>query len=613
MLLTIEPSLKENQMPTLQEFSLPAFVQDFPAGSVLDRELRTKWNINVSAWIQQAITGSAGYFYDPTRTDIPAGTGTALVTWNAFPGRLQQFYSATPPNNPVTPKPLTVEEIYALADTGYLDGGRVASFPDIPASLCPQADWDGTLKTFGPYGPRGWLDEYCEWSAARDAAGNLVRVDFACENPEYWNTLWQVSPDAVRQIYEDVLNHDVPADRRISVELDDLVLKFEGRTVEDPYTGQPVYDPLNKWNSGPIALRTGDPATFAGGVMHLTSTPNTLQTELGLAGAATVQYAPPDGQKDEQSLICCGNYGQEYRNSDPHIGKSVNDVVGAGTGNYVCLADPVGLYLQTPTLTSFSFGRGVDTGKLPADAQASDVWQVLRGAASVNDPVSGEPFGGSMILHAICQIPSSWLVAQPALTLADIEISNVPIAWAGQIAEQFNVGLYARPLPAETPPPGAGCSTAPPSPGGPLQIMYADVWNAFYSAQELAPTGQRMSLASNTTYIPPYVPTNGDRHSMVVTCNMPTGAVTVNVMESDGRTPDDGITVEVVGSEQVTYAVPGNSYPGTYSAISVSIGVPLGATAGLRGIQIVDPTHGPQTFPAMIYLAQALVEEEARS
>ena len=64
-----------------------------------------------------------------------------------------------------------------------------------------------------------------------------------------------------------------------------------------------MFNPLNKWNSGPIEVRTGDPASFTGGVIHLTSTPNTLQTELGLAGAATVQYKC--GNQDSQTLICC--------------------------------------------------------------------------------------------------------------------------------------------------------------------------------------------------------------------------------------------------------------------------------------------------------------------
>ncbi len=191
-------------MPVLSSFSLPAFVQDFPEGSPDDTAMKQRWNINVTGWIQQAMPGAPSFFYDPTQTDIPSGTPSVLVHWGAFPGRLDQYYAKNPPNPPTNPHPLTQEQIYSLADTGfYTDaGGKQQSFPQIPSVICPVADWTQPLKQFGPYGPRGWLDEYCEWSAARDSNGNLVRVDFACENPEYWNTLWKVSPSTVRSLYK---------------------------------------------------------------------------------------------------------------------------------------------------------------------------------------------------------------------------------------------------------------------------------------------------------------------------------------------------------------------------------------------------------------------------
>jgi len=593
-------------MPTLSSFSLPAFIQDFPAGSPQDKELKWRWNLNVSGWITQAMPASPSFFYDPLSTDIPTGTQSALVEWVAFPGRLDQFYSNNPPNQPANPYNLTQEQVYSLADQ-YAAQGSVPQFQQIPATLCPQANWNGTLKTFGPYGPRGWLDEYCEWSATRDANGNLLRVDFACENPEYWNTLWLVSPEQVRSIYETVLNWDVPPARKVSVQLKDLQLFYQGQPVLDPITGAPVYNPLNKWNTGPTEVRTGDPSQFTGGVMHLTSTPNTLQTELGLAGASTVQFQPPGGEINEQTLICCGNYGQEYRHSDPHIGYTVNQVVSGaltgGTPQLVCLANPVGLYLQSPLVSAtFSFGPGIDPSQLPSGAQASDVYQVLRGSTTVTDPVTGQPFPGSMILHAIVQIPSSWLAVYPNMTLGDILINNQPIRWAGQVAAQFDVGLYARPVTAPGNPPPAQCASTAATPGAPLQALYASIWNAFYNTVETAPTGQTMSLASNTTFIAPWLPV-GDATELVLTCNTPSpGTLSVSVLLADGSGPDTSIRVTVEKSQAVTYAVPGNSYPGTYTALYLEVKVPLGTPGGLRGMQIVDPQSGAQSFPAMIYI-----------
>jgi hypothetical protein len=608
-------------MPVLTEYALPAFIQDFLPGSPGDVALKWRWNINVSGWIAQAAPPAPSYFYDPEQTDIPTGSTAVLVSWGAFPGRLIQYYAANPPIPPTAPHTLTQNQIYALADTGYFsDDGVRKSFPPIPVVICPQADWAGGTKTFGPYGPRGWLDEYCEWSAARDANGNLVRIDFACENPEYWNTLWKVDPETVRSMYEQVLNYDVPAGRAITVMLSDLILYLNGEPVIDPETGGPVYNPLNRWNSGPVAIRTGAPADFSGGAMHLTSTPNTLQTELGLAGAATVQYQPPGGtgNSDAQALICCGNYGQEYRHSDPTIGQTVNQVVGGQfvQGQYftVCLANPVGLYIQTLTNAGvFTFGPGIDPGKLPARAQASDAWQIVRGAANVIDPIAGAPFPGAMILHVVCQIPSAWLNVYPAMTLADILINKTPIAYAGQVANQFNIGLYARPLSAQTAPPPAACASTATVPGAPLQtMMFSQVWNGYYNNLETAPTGQQMSLASNSTFIAPQLVPDGVTHDMTMTCNSPTQGSTprLQVLLPDGSGPDPFITVALRGQSFVNhYAVPGNSFPpaapNAYTALAVALTVNKGAVSGLRPVSITDPVGGTNTLPAAFYVLGA--------
>ncbi len=598
-------------MPVLSSFSLPAFIQDFPAGSPSDKLMKWRWNINVSGWILQAMPPAPSFFYDPISTNIPQGTASVIVQWNAFPGRLQQYYGNPPPNPPTNPNPLTQDQIYSLADTGFYtdSAGNPQSFPPIPVVICPVADWSMGTKTFGPYGPRGWLDEYCEWSAARDSNGNLVRIDFACENPEYWNTLWKVSPPTVASIYQSVLNFDAPANRQVSVQVQDLELVVNGQVVLDPETGQPAYNPLNKWNNSPISVRSGNAAAFTGGVMHLTSTPNTLQTELGLAGAATVQYQPPGGtgNSDPQALICCGQYGQEYRHSDPHIGQSVNMVVGGqltGSPLLACLADPVGLYIQPLTSpAAFSFARNIDPSQLPKGAAASDIWQVVRGSPTVIDPVTGQPFPGGMILHAICQIPSAWLAVYPAMTLADILINGTPITYAGQVADQFNIGLYARPLATTATPPPAPCASSVATPGQPLQsMMFSNLWQAYYNSVEVAPTGQQMSLASNTTFIAVQLPADGSTHDLTMTCNTPTGTPGIDVLLADGSGPDPAVSVKITGSSAANYAVPGNSFPGQYTALSLSVSVAAGAKSGLRAVTITDPQAGPSTLQASLYV-----------
>lgn len=596
-------------MPVLSSFSLPAFIEDIPTDTpenqALNAELKWRWNVNVKGWIAQAMPAAPSYFYDPTVTDIPTGTATPPpVTWNAFPGRLRQYYGDNPPNPPTTnPYLLSSEQVFALADTGYyVKSGETEelSFQPIPSVLCPEADWDSTPQTFGPYGPRGWLDEYCEWSAARDTNGNLVRIDFACENPEYWTTLWKVSPDIVASLYQSVLNYDAPASRQVTVTVEDLQLTVGSQVVIDPETGRPAYNPLNKWNNGPVAFRTGAPSSFSGGVMHLTSTPNTLQTELGLAGSATVQVT--SGNSDQQALICCAKFGQEYRNSDPHIGLSVNSIVSSQYN--VCLADPVGLYIQSPAnLEQFSFGSTIDPSKLPPNAAASDVFQVVRGSASVIDPVTGQPFPGQMILHAVCQIPSTWLNVYPNMTLNDILVGGEPLCWAGQVAFQFDIGLYARPLAASTAPPVEQCSTGQRAVAQPLQcLMFTSLWDAYYNQVEMAPTGQAMSLASNTTFIAPLLTADGGARQMTLTCTKPTATPTVAVLTADGSSVDTSITVTVEGMSPANYAVPGDSYPGSYTALSLSLTIPAGAAPGLRGVSVTDPSGVSNSLPAALYI-----------
>jgi len=586
-------------------FAFPAFIQDFPPGSPQDIAFGLRWNINSESWIQQATPAAPSFFYDPSTTNIPPGTGSALVEWFAFPGRLGQYFSSSPPVAPSNPYNLSATQLFSLADTGYYtdNTGKTVSFQQIPDTLCPQADWQGELKAFGPYGPRGWLDEYCEWSVARDANGNIMRVDFACENPEYWYTLWTVDPTRVQQLYESTLNRGVPTNRQISVNINDLMLiGRDGRPVIDPQTNRPAYNPLNRWNSGPTSVRIGNPAGFTGGVMHLTSTPNTLQTELGLAGTATPQYQ--SGNSDVQKLICCGQYGQEYRNSDPHIGYSVNRIVG-GQGNIdgrprlVCLANPMGLYIQTPDLSGLSFGPNIVVGRtVPVGARPTDIFQVIRGQASPLDPVTGQPFPGDMLLHVAFQIPQSWLAMSPALTLADLRINGQSIQWGGQIASQMQIGLFARPLPTNSIPPTVPCAGSP-SPGAPSQCMYQALWSGYYPLQEPSPGGQPMSLASNTVIVPPWLPANGAPLQLVLTCNNPAPSnPVVSILLADGSGPDPRINVIVTGSAPVTYAVPGNSYPGDYTALAITVRVAGGTMPGLRAIQVA----GGGVLPAAVYI-----------
>ena len=573
-------------------FNTPAFIEDFSDNKAMQDELDGIWNTFLFAFVEQATPSDDAYFYNPATTSIPAGTDSVPVTWNAFPGRLSQYFSASPPVQPNNPYNLNPDQLRELADTGsYTKADNTTqAIQDIPEVFCPEADWNGTLNPFLPYGPRGWQDEYCEWAVQKNADDKITRVDFVCENPEYWHALWSVSPQKAAQLYQDTLNYGAPQTQHITVTVDDLTLKDDnGDPVINPDTNQPAYNPLNKWNNSPISNRsTGN---MTGGVMHLTSTPNTLQTEIGLAGFSTPQFE--SGNSDQQTLLCCGQFGQAYRHSDPHIGQTVNQVVGGQfiQGEYfsINLANPFGLYIQKPAgLDSWSFGPNIQPGtNVPADAKASDIWQVVRGNETVTDPVTGSAFDGNMILHAVCQIPLSWLEMDSSLTLDDILINGTPITRGAQITEQIDIGLFARPLPETEKPPTVPCAGLTPA-GAPLQSLPQVIWDAMYAKEESNPAGSVLSLASNSVIIPSVV-TPGETAQIALTVEKLSADAMpeVNVLTaSSGGTIDTSILVTVSSATDVTYAVPGNSGPGTYTSLSLEVNAESSAEAGFRAVAV---------------------------
>lgn len=395
----------------------------------------TDWNNNVAGWTEMAIIGDPwsnlndaprADYYNPL-TEGFGEAGDAVISWTPFPNRLIAFL--TPPeasNNPQLHRPLTMDEVMSLADSGEItvdgtlyklyDPSGSAPILKIPAKRCPEIDWTGEYVDFSPSGPRGWLDEYCEWSITYDASGSKMQsVMFTCENPAYYLTMWRINPEAVLGLYQMYVD---PA-----VKLEDLYLRYtvdqptgkKGDPVMDPTTGRPAYDVTNKWNRGTVRV-----PGQSGGALHLTSGPNTLSAEIYLAAAATIQR-PDLSSRDPQSLICCAQYGQNYRNSDPHIGFIANR---AAARYRISLTDPVGLYIQQP--------QNLSNWKGPNGEDVSQYWKITRGTAGTG------PNNSDQILHAVFDIPPS-----AGFTINDCTINGQRIAHIGDIANQMKIALSA--------------------------------------------------------------------------------------------------------------------------------------------------------------------------
>lgn len=580
----------------LARYDPPAKIRDFPVGSARQRMLDNAWNINANGWVEQAILGDPwaalyashqNYYYNPLHTDLSGGT-QLMITWPAFPNRILYYY----PN-------LSQTQQYEFADTGTykVNGVTVDPTPNIAQDAqCavqagqPIGPWTSRIP-YGPYGPRGWLDEYCEMAVERDGEnGPIKRIHFTCENPEYWYTLWSIDPERVAEIYRETLEND-------SIRLEDLQLRVLGEPVIDPATGRPAYNPLNKWNSGTVMTAA------AGGAMHLTSTPNTLQTELQLAGGATVQRS--QGNENGSQLICCGAYGQSFRNSDPHIGQVANQAVGLGFR--IALANPIGLYIQLPNFSTWRFSDNAKS-RVPAGARPSDVYHVVRGHENLDGFASNFNF----IVHAKVEVPPEW----EGVTLEDIEINGNALKYGSQLLQTFDVALFPLGVPAKRPAPQVPCvvslpdsNTGQPSRAFPQQIMPQTLWDAYYSTTypvpyrrqggtAVEPDGEEvtMSLASNTIIVAPRVRPGkttlallGGSFSESSSGELPH----VEFVLPGAEEADAEIGVEVLGMEDVVYAVPGNSTPGAQQMLRLLVRVGADAVPGQRDLRVTNPGQSP--------------------
>ncbi|PRQ02670.1 hypothetical protein [Enhygromyxa salina] len=545
-------------------FKTPACQSDFTDASS-QAQLDALWDTNLQGFTSQGQLGNPwtatyasnqNWYFNPTIDD----TSTAVyapILWSPLPGRIRYYFRAISPN-----------DIYSLADTGYDTKGN--TFGQITKNPCDTSDTD--TQAYGPYGPRGWQDEYCEWAITRNAENQITRIDFTCENPEYWNSLWMISPERVAELYRGTL--DKP-----QIRVEDLYLYDATRQVViDPSTGRPAYNPLNKWNSGTSS------SADAGGAMHLTSTPNTLQTETGLAAAATIPRT--SGSNNAGTLICCAQYGQSGRNSDPHIGQSVNQTVTpsdpARHANKATLANPPGLYIQQPNFSRITAPDGTDP---------STFWTVKRGTSSLTDG-RGRALPGNFILHATFEVPASF-----DYTISNLEVDGAAVQWAAQIAQTFNMQIAAQTLPQTSRLTAQPCvGTASPRLAQPLQMFHTAVFNAMLATSISNPVGASMNLASNSTLVAPWVAAGSEGVALTL--------VLTGIDRNTAPTIDlgAGITVKSRGVLRlVNYTIPGNSYPSDSYALDLTIDVASYATKGLRGVNATNPNQAAAaSMPALL-------------
>lgn len=523
-----------------------------------------EWNNNVAGWTEAAIIGDPWSnlndaprqnYYNPLVSGMGTGV-TTVISWVPFPNRLITYLTnSNSASLPQLGRSLTMDEVMALADAGEItiNGKKLLLYDptgkgtllQLPKLRCPDIDWTGPLGDFSPPGPRGWLDEYCEWSITYDPSGEMRSVMFTCENPAYYLTLWQVDPKAVLGLYQAYIDPNVA--------INDLYLRYEadtptgkaGDVVMDTTTGRPAYNPVNKWNAGTVRI-----PGQSGGAMHLTSPPNTLSAEIYLAAAATIQRDIEI--RNPQSLICCAEYGQNFRNSDPLIGFSANR---ASVGQLITLTDPVGLYIQQPQ--NFANWRG------PQGQDVGQYWTITRGTAGTG------PNGSDQILQAVFEIPAS-----ANFSINEVTINGQKITHVGVIAKQMQIALSATLM----------------APSGPLQPPMSCVADRTSGLQpwpvQMVPIDLFYGLSS--TDLPAYLVRGSvTRYALIVQGADP------NTTPQDARIEfaDPGITVNVVAFLPDASAIPGQTNGGGTQGYILDVTVPVTTAPGRMQLRVLNPAE----------------------
>lgn len=572
-------------------FSTPAKISDFPAGSTEQNLLEQKWDLALTGYTKAAVVSNpwnvdyqapCDWYVDPTQTTVPDAP-VVPIFWTAFPNRLKTYFL----QDEKSPYKLSPMQVYALGDFGNIPQSQ--AFPTglpfiIPGQTCPNLNWQQSIdqwKAYDPNGPRGWLDEYCEWAVTRNDEGKITKVSFCCENPEYWYSLWQVSPQKVLELYQQLVHPNV--------KIEDLYLPAidgNGYTI-DPVTGIEAYNPLNKWNAGTIATAEG------GGAVHLTSPPNTIGAEVLLAAQATLLRDLPPVDYNMQRLVCAGAFGRPYRNSDPHIGLQVNQLV-KNVGVMITLTNPLGLYIQKPDFSNYTTPDGTDPASF---------YKVIRGTTAAENGTAYD-----QILHAEFSVPEAL-----GYTVSDILIGHevvgssadtkpVPILFAGQIAETFHVclaGTGVTPIegtPAQVPLPAVQSRDGNVN-GQAIMLLAENVQAAMLAVNPFPPFVQ----------LPSPVKPGGQLKGMALQVDYPNSNfddAVIAFWNEDGTTATDIThTVNAVTASDGTPAGSSQASDSLYNYL-IDITVGVNASSGLKGVTITNPlsVETPVPLPGILYV-----------
>lgn len=506
-------------------FDTPADVRDFPNDPQKQRQLDLFWDKFIDRYTEQSLQNDPWRstaqppmtdYFNPKTTNIPDGAPVLPITWTAYPNRIKYAFPRAG----------------RRAHWEYGDNGT------------PDPDYE-------PKGPRGWQDEYVEWSVTRNAEGKITKIAFSAETREYWYALWDVDPNAVLRLYKELVSE--------KVQLEDLYLRDDsGKPIIDPQTGLPAYDELNKWNR-----------TSSNGLAHMIGEFNLWTGVIFLGAQSTILRVDQQGNPivDPSQIISCSKHGTDNRFSDAFASAMINDLVRGpkelGSGARVTIKNPVGIYIQEP-----NFGLFELPPTAPANAEPSDYWKVVRGRKRQNGEVS------DMILHAVYEVPP-----EQGFTVGDIYLNGFPIEYGAQMAEVLQLAVAGQGIGQEAPPQTYECTEDAESPFPYPQVL---------RETELLEVGRRSLFSIQIEQ-----------------------GTTINNIALKASNSDRNTAIEFVGAPGVTAKKTGFEEEEDSQIFTLNITADSNAPLGLRSLLLIDSNgaKGPPRLGMLEVVPPGTLEE----
>jgi hypothetical protein len=122
-------------------------------------------------------------------------------------------------------------------------------------------------------------------------------------------------------------------------------------------------------------------------------------------------------------------------------------------------------------------------------------------------------------------------------------------------------------------------------------LLYRELWDAYFATPIDNASPIATNLTANSLVLPVEVSQGATGLNMVLVC----GTITLGPAGElpTVTTPNSDIEVKVTGARDVSYVVPGHSYPGSFKLLTLKVDVAANARPGLKDILVTNFGQSP--------------------